>query len=261
MSSMVPIEDRRRRVQGGFLCGDYGHIAHRKQVNPGPCMKPVKAGGYTGCAFHKDDPPTRVPDDSALGLAIEQRWALGGLFRQSAQANPAEVLLALITQSAKRVELYSYELGRLAAEADQLTLPPKQEAVLAAFKPGLAPEYTVEDIDGEGELAAVLAPEYAVVPSGDRVFIGRKISALAELEARERRDLAKLCKDALALGIEQRKVDAARSQGDNLAAVVRAMVSHLHLNAEQQRMVPFALQAAVIQVFGTQESVVDAEIV
>lgn len=255
--------DRRRRIRS-IVCGDWGHIARHTNAHGGPCLKGV-APGDTGCNFHRLDVPTKFPEDLQIGARIERRWGLpkADKFLEDEIVDPAEVLLSLITQSARRVAYYSSELGRLAAVAEQLTLPPKEEVILGALAGTGSPDawHSVEDPHEEGALASVMAPDYAVIPAGERVRVGQKVRALTDLEARERTALAKLCKDALSLGIEARRVKIAQERGGNFAAVVQALVQRLGLSPDQLAAVPEALASAVAEVFEAQGATVEGEIV
>lgn len=254
------LERRRRKQRASRICGDYGHVARNKEAFGGPCLRSLKPG-RTGCHWHMDDPPKFLPEEIQLGPQIEQRWGLPGSFDEQDFADPGEVLLAMITQMARRLAFYSSEIGRLSAVADQLTLPTRQAMILNALAGESPSGATVNSGFEEGELAAVLEPDYAVVPSGERVKIGHRVRALIDLEGQTRRELRALCKDALAHGIELRRVKSAEAQGANFAAVVRALVSRLHLTPDQMSLLPSALQAAVSQVFESDGTVVDAEIV
>lgn len=254
------LERARRADKASRICGDYGHVAQHKHAYGGPCLKSVMHG-RTGCYFHKDQPPTMLPAEFQIGPQIERQWGLPGNFSEQDTADPGEVLLAMITQAARRLAFYSSELGRLSTIADQLTLPARETAILMALEGSGPGDYTVDSGFEEGQLAGVLEPDYAVVPSGERVKIGHRVRALVELEAKTQRELRGLCKDALSHGLELRRVKTAEAQGANFAAVVKALVNRLHLSADQMAMLPHALQEAVSQVFESDSTPLEGEIV
>lgn len=142
--------------------------------------------------------------------------------------DPGEMMLRLIAQSARRVQRYADLIG--AAET-------------AAAANG---------VSGDPALSALLAPDYVVSRMGERIKVGLKLSALVELESLERDRLAIWCRQAIAAGLEERRVRAAENEGMHLAAVMRAFAARLGLTAGQRELIPSALTQAVADVFGPQ---------
>lgn len=59
-----------------------------------------------------------------------------------------------------------------------------------------------------------------------------------KLYQQERTHLVKVCSEAIRAGIEERRVRLAEAQGALIAQAIRAILTELHLTAEQQQRVP-----------------------
>lgn len=219
------------------ICGDYGNLNRFNE----PC-KNWCAPGARACRRHlrgKGKAVTVKIAEGALNKAL-QDWGL----RPGEVVDPGETFLALIAQSSRRVARYSVLLGQAVQCAAEITAAEDGRS----FDSGV--NQNVEDIFARGELAGLLAPEYELDMFGTRIKVGEQIRALTKLEAEERDRLAKWCQQAVAAGLEERRVRLAEQQGAQLAAVVRAFMNELNLTAEQRALAPAALRAAVNLVFG-----------
>lgn len=67
---------------------------------------------------------------------------------------------------------------------------------------------------------------------------GPSVHVWLELWQRERRHLREVCRDALAAGIEQRRVQLAESHASQIVAVLKGVFADLDLTAEQQAKLP-----------------------
>lgn len=218
------------------VCGDFGN---RNRLGH-PCNK-WPTPGTQACVFHAGKQTAKHKADGALRKAVDD-WGIS----RNEYIDPGDTLLRLIAQSSRRVQRYADALAAL-VEANRMRShlgeidDPEEAAIYAA---GLR-------INGDDpELAALLAPEFAVTKEGARVLIGRQISALVKLESDERDRLANWCRVAIAAGLEERRVKAAEQQGMQLAAVVRALAEQLDLSPEQMQLLPEKLRVAVDTVYG-----------
>jgi sulfite reductase beta subunit-like hemoprotein len=137
-------------------------------------------------------------------------WGLGDVC-----ADPGEVLLRLVTQSAARAERYAAELERLVAE-----------------KPALR-DALVGDAYGEGGKT------------------GEYVRGIARLEAEERDRCASFATKAIAAGLAERQVRLAERQGALIAGVIQAILGDLRLTAEQQLLVPTVVPNRLREITGS----------
>lgn len=160
------------------------------------CKHPA-VDGATVCKFHGAGAP-QVAAKAAVRAEV-LRWGL-----ERAHVDPGEVLLRLVTQSARRVEAYAAELEAHVAESDTLR-------------------------------AALVAEAY-----GEFGPIGEYIRGLATLEAQERDRCAGFAAKAVAAGLDKRRVELAERQGALIADLLRAVLAdpELGLTEEQRRAVP-----------------------
>jgi hypothetical protein len=74
-----------------------------------------------------------------------------------------------------------------------------------------------------------------------------EVNVWVQLWQRERAHLVKVCKDAIASGLEERRVRLAEQQGAMLAGVIKAILGDLDLTPQQQataaKVVPFRLRS------------------
>jgi hypothetical protein len=160
------------------------------------CKSMAPLGG-TVCRFH-GGAAKQVKAKAAVRAEVLQ-WGLG-----DAHSDPGEVLLRLVTQSARRVEAYAHELEQHVAESPTLR-------------------------------AALIAQAY-----GEFGPIGEYIRGLAQLEAQERDRCAGFAAKAVAAGLAKRTVELAERQGQLIAELLRAVLldPELGLTDEQRRAMP-----------------------
>lgn len=172
------------------------------------CKNKAIPGGLV-CRSHGGAAP-QVANRAAV-VAEVLSWGLG-----EAHADPGEVLLRLVTQSARRVESYSRELEAHVAESDTLR-------------------------------AALIAKSY-----GEFGEIGEYIRGLAVLEAQERDRCATFASKAVAAGLDKRRVELAERQGALIGELLNAVLNDpaLGLTAQQRRAVPDVARAHLSLVAG-----------
>lgn len=160
---------------------------------------PCRGWRYSGsdkCKRHLANPKARANADVRAELG---RWGLGDV-----HVDPGEVLLRLVSQSARRAEDYAAELEKHVADS-----PTLREALVA---------------QAYGEFGPV----------------GEYIRGLVVLEAQERDRCAGMAAKAIAAGLATRQVELAERMGQQMSEVLRAVLADpsLGLSAEQQRQVP-----------------------
>lgn len=192
---------------------------------PTPIVKPPRPVGAKGCAAHSKlsggklcgAPAVAGTDLCSSHAGVSRRkhramgavkvevlnWGLGDVC-----ADPGEVLLRLVTQSAARAERY-------AAVVEQI----------------------VSAHDGDFE-KALTASTYTVDENGKPTKTGEYIRAMTRLEAEERDRCAGFATKAVAAGLAERQVRIAERQGQMLAQVIRAILDDLGLSAEQEQQAP-----------------------
>lgn len=166
-----------------------------------PCKLKAIPGG-TVCRFHGGGAP-QVKARAAVRAEV-LRWSLG-----EAHADPGEVLLRLVTQSARRVEMLAAELAQLVEEEPSLR-------------------------------EALVGESWVATEAGSLYKAGEYIRGLAQLEAQERDRCAGFAAKAVAAGLDKRRVELAERQGALIAELLRAVLAdpELGLTAEQRRAVP-----------------------
>jgi len=138
--------------------------------------------GATVCRNHGGATPA-VAAKAAVRAEVFS-WGLTDV-----HADPGEVLLRLVTQSAARAQRYADELEKLVGESPSL-----REALVADVW---------------------VQPEH-----GGSYKAGQYIRGLAKLEAEERDRCANFATKAIAAGLSERVVRVAERQGETLAAIV-----------------------------------------
>lgn len=156
--------------------------------------------GSTVCKKHLINPVAKA---NAAVRAEVLRWGLGDV-----HVDPGEVLLRLVSQSARRAEDYAAELEQHVADSPSL-----REALVA---------------QAYGEFGPV----------------GEYIRGLVALEAQERDRCAAMAAKAVAAGLATRQVELAERQGALIADVLRAVLADpaLGLSERQQQAVPGAIR-------------------
>lgn len=179
------------------LKGDDGRqLRDDHGVRTRPCKRDAIAGA-TVCRSHGGGAP-QVAAKAAVRAEV-LRWGLG-----TADVDPGEILLRLVSQSAARAQRYADELEALTAEHEQL-----RDALVR---------------EAHGEFGPV--GEYA--------------RGLVVLEAEERDRCAGFAAKAVAAGLAERQVKLAERHGALIADVLRAVLADpaLALSAEQRRAIP-----------------------
>jgi hypothetical protein len=166
-----------------------------------PCKRKAPLGG-TVCRYH-GGAARQVVAKAAVRAEVLQ-WGLG-----QAHADPGEVLLRLVTQSARRVETYAAELEQLVSEEPRLR-------------------------------DALVGESWTATERGDIYKVGEYIRGLAQLEAQERDRGAGFAAKAVAAGLDKRRVELAERQGALMAQFIAAVLNdpELGLTAAQRRAVP-----------------------
>ena len=174
-----------------------------------PCQG-WRVAGSDKCRRHLPNPQARA---RAAVRAEVIAWGLG-----SADIDPGEVLLRLVSQSSARAEHYARlleEQYRHAAEGTTNT-------------------------DLPGGIRALIGYRYALDRDGGKVAVEEAIRGLVVLEAEERDRCAHFAAKAVAAGLAERQVRLAERHGALIADVLRAVLGdpELGLNEEQRRAVP-----------------------
>jgi hypothetical protein len=213
-------------------CGHYGH--HRK-TDGELCVGSV-VKGTTACRKHGG---RKVTDLVSKGRIIEdlRGWGLG-----DTTADPADLYLRLISQSAQRVDRYARLLADAYEAAEQLRdLGAAGQIVLEGPEPRTKfvgedvvemPEHaarqvaraTLERVIQVGEVAALIGHQYSATKDGDVYATGEAIRALVKLEGDERRFLADMCSKAVAAGLAERRVNLAAKAVDKGVPVTYVLV-------------------------------------
>lgn len=164
--------------------------------NDGEPCKGWRVPGSDKCRRHLPNPKARA---NAAVRAEVISWGLGDV-----HVDPGEVLLRLVSQSARRAEDYAAELERHVAESPSL-----REALVA---------------QAYGEFGPV----------------GEYVRGLVALESQERDRCAAMAAKAIAAGLATRQVELAERMGQQMSEVLRAVLADpsLGLSAQQQSAVP-----------------------
>ena len=137
----------------------------------------------------------------------------------SPTVDPAETLLRLVSQSARRADWLA---SRLAEQTEEYTSKGDGGLTFDGIPPGLR---------------ALIGHKYDLDKDGNPVAVEEAIRGLAQLEAQERDRLARFCKLAIDAGIAERQVRIAEAQGALLAGVLQRVLAALDLSPAQQRLV------------------------
>lgn len=168
------------------------------------CGNPRIKGAKT-CRFHGSG-TKRAKAKAARVIAEEQAAKAVVTFGLPREVDPGTALLEEVHRTA----------GHVAWLAEQV----------AAFDPDdLTWGLTAEHTKRSGEFPGVDSTSTAAPP------------VLLELYRAERKHLVDVCAAALRAGVEERRVRLAEAQGEQLAAVIRAILGDLRLTAAQQRLV------------------------
>lgn len=141
--------------------------------------------GTDKCPAHAGKSRSKAIAEGAVRTEV-MAWGLGDVC-----ADPGEVLLRLVTQSAHRAQGYAEELERVVAETPKL-----RDALIGHI---------------EGEFGPV----------------GEYVRGLVRLEAEERDRCAGMATKAIAAGLAERQVRLAERQGLLMAEVIRLILADL----------------------------------
>jgi hypothetical protein len=194
-------------------------------------------------------PGKTLQQAKAEGVVVMElkRWGLDG---HTELADPGEIQLRLVTQSAARVEFYAGLLGRAYEAAERLREAHAGAALLVAAGSANADEgedpavqaarLDLERIFATGGVGALIGVKRDADRFG-RVFETEEaIRGLALLEAQERDRCSRFSTQAIAAGLAERQVRLAESQGAAMFAVFgrvqRRLLEALDLSAEQGQL-------------------------
>lgn len=168
-----------------------------------PCRAFAVAGTDT-CRMHAGKPAAQIRAEGAVRLEV-QRWTLrdatSGPFR-----DPAQVMLALVTQSAERVGLYS----TLLMQAYEATTEPTVPAQVARL----------DGVFATGGVGALVGYKMGATKDGDLYVQEEAIRALVLLEGQERDRCASFATKAIAAGLAERQVKLAEQYGQMMYALM-----------------------------------------
>ncbi len=222
-----------------------------KNNQGGPCGRWPKRGAK-GCGSHGGNAP-----QVAAKAAVRAEVSAWGLTDQ--HADPGEVLLRLVTQSAARVQRYSALLEEAYEAAERLSKAQEVHRLLDESQldsePTVDPEtgnmvyehpaiqQAKADLDrifNVGGIAALVGNTYSASSAGGVYATGEAIRGLADLEAKERDRCASFAAKAVAAGLAERQIRNAERLGAQIAEVLRHVLGNpaLNLSSEQRAMVP-----------------------
>lgn len=167
----------------GKPCGKGGCTAHSKRTKE--LCDGNAVDGTELCRMHPGKSLAKAKAEGAVRAAV-LAWGLGDVC-----ADPGEVLLRLVTQSAHRAAGYAAELESHVAESDSL-----RKALI-------------------GEAWGEFGP------------VGEFVRGLVRLEAEERDRCAGFATKAIAAGLAERQVRLAERQGALIAEAIRGILTDL----------------------------------
>lgn len=222
------IPDHPTRPGGARWCEEHGQweCTKPRSKGRGECHG-VAITGTDACRMHAG-----VPLDvaKARGAAVITAFsALGGV----PQVDPGYAVLASLHLSWLRLHLYASLLEQQVEEAQGDSAG---EFVLSATPGG------VEGQPSAAGVAGLVGHTYSADKMAGIFASGEAVRALVGLEAQERDRVVKFAKVAHDMGIAEREVRLAESQGQLLATVVRNILGDLALTPEQQGMAAGVIQ-------------------
>lgn len=129
--------------------------------------------------------------------------------------DPGEVLLRLVSQSARRCSLYSMLLDQAYAKAGETAGQDADEEPGFPLDPGLR---------------ALIGHKYGITRSGDLVPVEEAIRGLVLLEGMERDRCAGFAAKAIAAGLAERQVRLAEQQAAQVVSAIRAVLARLGID-------------------------------
>ena len=172
-----------------------------------PCHSPRMVRGSDKCRMHLGRKAEPVIAGAVMMARAEAAVITYGLPRD---ISPTDALLEEVRYTAGHVAWLREQVQAL--EADALVW-------------GIT-----EEVDrGSGEFAGTDTTRAAAA------------SMWLELYSRERKHLLDVCKAAISVGIEERRVRLAEAQGNLVAEVIRRILARLDLTPAQGKLVPFVV--------------------
>lgn len=198
MSPMQPAEDADPKQPGRRTCN-----GHRKDGSD--CEGPAVTG-QDKCRMHLGKKARDVIAEAAVRTLVQT-------YGRRIDTTPTEALLAEVQWTAGHVAWLRARVQEI--ESDAL----------------------VEATDAEHPLVWGVTKEKT---GGDDYGITKEAAPniWLRLYQQERTHLAKVCTDAIRVGIEERRVRLAEQQGELVAQVIRAILADLQLTPEQLARVP-----------------------
>jgi hypothetical protein len=201
------------------------------------CSRPPVKGAKV-CPSHGGGAP-QVRKRALVRAELED-WGLG-----DATIDPGEVLLRLVSQSARRAEHYSQLLEQAYDAAERLKTVHDAEKLIVFDgddEYAAATEETaradLKRIFDTGGVAALIGKTYGDSKTGGIYATGEQIRGLAALEAAERDRCAGFAAKAVAAGLAERTVRLAERQGELIAKVLMAVFEDLNLDDTQREAAP-----------------------
>jgi hypothetical protein len=190
------------------------------------CTKTAILGGKV-CRFHGGKAKQVV-------AKAEVRAEVMGWGLEDAHEDPSEVLLRLVSQSARRVQRYSALLGEAYQAAERLQSAIEDgdvtphDGIEAGKQAGHGYETAKEDLDRifkNGGVAALVGNTYGAVKDMGVYVTGEAIRGLAKLEAEERDRCGNLCRIAITAGLQAEVNEIMKQRGALLGLFIQAVFS------------------------------------
>lgn len=169
-------------------------------------------------------------------------WGLAE-YSDSQFVDPSETLMRLVTQSARRAELYASLLQYAFETRQELERTDELSQASAALT-------TIYDTPG---VSALIGHKYAMDKAGNLHALEEAIRALTILEGEERDRLANFTTKAIAAGVATAQVRIAEEQGRMVVAVIRGVLNRLGLPAEQRMLADRLVPELIASVHGEGE--------
>lgn len=189
---------------GCARCGGehVGCTAHSRSGKP--CGNPPMHG-QSVCRMHGGSAPSaRAAAEKRLRAEVAERAVV--TFGLPREISPAEALIEELHRTAGAVAWLAVIVGELS------TLPGRRE--------------TEEGYDGTRVVDHGAVMQYQ---RGEGGILWERPSVWLDLYERERKHLAAVAKECMALGLEQRRVELAEQQGELLARVLRGVLVELNV--------------------------------
>jgi len=178
------------------------------------------------CRSHSGLRP-EVQRARGVALSAFSAIAAAGVTSNSEMVDPATATLGMLHMSWLRVHLYAGLLeAQVAAEGGGAGDVPND------------PGDVVRGAGDSPDTGGLVGHTYGAVKDIGIYVSGEAPRGLALLEAQERERCVKFAKTAHDMGIADRQIQLAESQGALLAGVIRAVLGDLDLTPEQQARVP-----------------------